>query len=404
MLSAFRKGHGCQSLLLKFIEDIKLALDNGHIVGALFMDLSKAFDCLPHGLLIAKSNAYGLTHSACALLGSYLTDRIQRVKVENTRSDWVSLSKGVPQGSILGPLLFNIFMNDMFFFMEVCDLYNYADDNSVSHSSHDIELVVSNLKKDSQNAIQWFEENGMQANPEKFQYMLLSKQDVAAASIKLSDDIEIESELSVKLLGIMIDSKLNFSEHISAICKKAGRQLNAMARISNFLDLDSRKMIFNSFIRSHFNYCPLVWHFCGKQNSDKLEKIQERALRIMYKNYESSYDELLKLSGTQTLLLQRLKIMVLEVFKSVCQLNPTCITTMFDIKEVPYSMRNPIKIIQPKRKTTHYGLRTFSYTGAKMWNELPFGLTSIDDIEITEFKRLLNTWEGPDSGSTFSFV
>ena len=85
-------------------------------------------------------------------------------------------------------------------------------------------------------------------------------------------------------------------------------------------------------------------------------------------------------------------------------LNPKCINAMFGIKDVTYSMRNPVKIIQPKRKTTHYGLRTFTYTGAKMWNELPFGLTSIDDIEINEFKRLLNTWEGPDSGSTFSFV
>ena len=113
-LAAFRKSFGCATTLLRLAEDWKKDLDKQQYVGAVLMDLSKAFDCLPHDLILAKLNAYGLSANACDFLGSYLTNRKQRVKVGQFRSSWLNIIKGVPQGSILGPLLFNIFMNDIF--------------------------------------------------------------------------------------------------------------------------------------------------------------------------------------------------------------------------------------------------------------------------------------------------
>ena len=117
-------------------------------IGALFMGVSKAFDCLPHGLLIAKPHAYGLSTAACHLMFSYLKGRRQRVKISNSRSSWKLLTKGVPQGSILGPFLFNVFMNDLFLFIQNCKLYNYADYNSMIYSSPDINAILTNLKHD----------------------------------------------------------------------------------------------------------------------------------------------------------------------------------------------------------------------------------------------------------------
>ena len=107
--------------------------------------------------------------------------------------------------------------------------------------------------------------------------------------------------------------QLNFSNHISACCSKAARQLNALARIAKYIDIRSRKIIYNSFILSNFNYCPLVWYFCGKTNNDKL---QERALRILYQDLDS-FDDLLEMAGRNTLLIQRLLLMTLIVFKSL---------------------------------------------------------------------------------------
>ena len=155
-LAAFRKGFGCQSTLLRLLEDWRKALDSHECVAAILMDLSKAFDCLPHGLLIAKLRAYGLSKEAVGLLESYLSDRSQQVKLGQCTSPWENLFKGVPQGSILGPLLFNVFLNDIFYFVLKCIIYNYADDNTVAYIHKDLDILKLVLENESLNLISWF--------------------------------------------------------------------------------------------------------------------------------------------------------------------------------------------------------------------------------------------------------
>ena len=189
-------------------------------------------ESLPFSLLIAKFHAYGVDWSACELLVDCLSHRLQRVSIGTARSSWAELSKGVPQGSILGPLLFNIFVNDLFILIEKCTLYNYADDNSMSHSSSTLLGVLSSLLNDCKIAIEWFGNNGMKANPAQFQFMVLSPNPTDDIELKLDENTILGPEKSAKALGVIIDNRLAFSGHISACCLKAAPQLNALAWIS----------------------------------------------------------------------------------------------------------------------------------------------------------------------------
>ena len=175
-LSGFRKGYSCQSLLTRFVEDSTNALDNGQIMGAILTGLSKAFDCLPHRLLITKMNAYGISKPSCSLVASYLTSREQRVKLGHNRSDRLSLRKGAPQGSVFGPHLYNIFTNDLLVSTSPeTDKYNYADDNTVAAQGKEFNTVKVTLEKALSKITTWFIDNYMKANPSKYQAIVFER-------------------------------------------------------------------------------------------------------------------------------------------------------------------------------------------------------------------------------------
>ena len=174
-LAAFRKGYNCETVLVTMIEEWKKALSHHKVVGAMLIDLSKAFDCLPHRLLVAKLHAYGLSEKCCKLVISYLMNRKQRVKLGDTRSDWIDVLKGVPQGSILCPILFNVFINDIFY--TTGNLYNYADDNTICSYGDAVSEIKSALENATLTAMKWFKDNYMKVNPDKFRAIVLGNKD-----------------------------------------------------------------------------------------------------------------------------------------------------------------------------------------------------------------------------------
>jgi hypothetical protein len=369
-LSAFRSGYSCQHALLDIMEKWKLELRQGKIIGSLLMDLSKAFDCISHKLLIAKLEAYGLGLKSIKLMQSYLNFRKQRVKIGNIMSTYKLIEKGVPQGSILGPILFNIFINDLFYFIKTATLTNYADDNTLSYGHKSENLIRKILIEETNICLNWFKINCMAANPGKFQVMFLGK---AGISLDLEiNGFSITPEKSVKLLGITIDSKLNFSEHVTELCKKTSKQLNVLRRLSYCMNTDSKLTLFRSYMLSHFSYCSIIWHFCGKVISDKIEKIQEKALRTVYTDYSTPYDKLLERANLPTLKGGRLQNFAIVTYKIQNKLCPIFLENLITLKLNKYKLRSGnFSLELPSMSSTNYGLHSFTFLAPKLWNAIP---------------------------------
>ena len=268
----FRKSYNTQQCLLKMLEKWKRSVNGVKAFGALLTDLSKAFDCLDHELLLAKLNAYDFSLPALRLINDYLFNRRQRTRIGNSFSDWFEVILGVPQGSILGPPLFNIFLADLFLVLKDVSITNFADDNTPFTSANNIDDLIDSLEKASSSLFKWFKGNLFKGNPDKCRLLVSTNEKTKINTGEFS----IENSDYEKLLGVKIDNKLTFGCHVSDMCKKANRKNNALARIAPFININKRPIVMNSFFRSQFNYCPLIWMCHSQANNRKINRHHER--------------------------------------------------------------------------------------------------------------------------------
>ena len=266
----------------------------------------------------------------------YLLNRKQRTRINNSYSTWVEIVFGVPQGSIFGPLLFNIFLTDLFFIANSMDIANYADGNTPYATANDIDSLIGSLEEASKSLFTWFDNNLMKSNADKCHLLVSSNEKV---TIKIGSHKSASTKRE-KLLRVHLDSGLSFDYHISEICKNASRKVCDLTRVTSCMSLSKKRSLMNAFFNSQFNYCPLIWMCHSRKNNNKINRLHERCLRIIYNDKRWSFNALLEKDGSVSIHERNIKILATEMFKVSKNLAPPQMQEIFKLKYQPhYNLR-----------------------------------------------------------------
>ena len=296
---------------------------------------------------------------------------MQRTKVGETFSTWRCILFGFPQGPILGLLLFNIYINDLFLSSPDFEIANYADDNSPYEFSGSTDDVIKKLEEDALYLLKWYENNYLVPNPDKWHLRLSETGD--NLSIFIGNKF-ISNSNNEKFLGVYEESQ----------------KLHALARVSNFMSCKQRLIIMNAFIYSQFCYCPLIWMCHSRSNNNCINRIHARSLRIVYRDETSSFKVLLEKSRCVTVHHRNLQFLATEIYKAVNNLSSSLMFELFKIKEIKYNLRRENTLVVSNVRMTRYGLDSISYLGPKIWDLVP------DEIKkcstMIGFKQKIKTW------------
>ena len=280
----FRHQHSTYHTLIDFTEKISNAFESNKFLIGIFLDLSKAFDCIDHNILFDKLYFYGIRGIALDLIKSYLTNRKQYVNIENTSSSFLDITLGVPQGSNLGPLLFLLYVNDLPNASDILSFILFADDTNLFLASND-QLNISNiLNAELEKVNSWFLANKLLINFSKTNYMIFKPQNKRIDENLINvfiDNNHINKVTSVKFLGVRIDSKLLWKEHITDISLKISSITGVLNRLKSTLPLPVLLKLYNSMILPYLTYCNIIWGKCASYLLQKLFLLQKRAIRII---------------------------------------------------------------------------------------------------------------------------
>ena len=298
----FRKQHSTLHPILHLLKHIAEFNDKPtkDLTIGIFLDLSKAFDTLSHDIMLEKLKYYGIRGHGNNWFRSYLSDRCQFTEINSVKSDILPITCGVPQGSILGPLLFLIYIND-FPLSTNLHLLSFADDTTVYTSGHNIFELTTIVNHELSKLYDWLCENKLSLNVQKTKYMIFS-----AKSISIPNNIVIslnnnqlsrvganQNETSLKFLGVSLTENLNWKSHINTLCSKVSKGLYSINKVKNVLPHSALRNLYYALIHCHFNYCIPIWG--NSPSLEKLFKLQKRAVRIINKtSYRAHTDPLFK--------------------------------------------------------------------------------------------------------------
>ena len=381
--SGFRKMYSTTSAVLDVSDFILKQLDENNFVGAVLIDFKKAFDTVDHSILLKKLWCLGFRDVSFEWFESYLSDRYQKTLINNTESDLLQEDVyGVPQGSVLGPLLFLIYINDLHSVIKNSFCHLYADDTIIVSSAKSVDTLISTLEDDLARVDQWLQNNKMTINMTKTEFISFgTKRRLDKFDNKTVNYMgtPLERKRSVKYLGVIFDEKMQWENHIKNIKAKISFKFSKIKAIASCLTKDTKNLLINALVMPYFNYCSPAWANAAQCRMSKLDRKLQEIRRFLGKESDFSIKELVNKNDS------------ILIFKAMSQLAPgyICSKLNFISENHEHKTRGATKnhVTVPTVRT-NFGKRTLSYRAAEVWNPLPYHVTT--ERSLLKFKTSLS--------------
>ncbi|MCU7801520.1 MAG: reverse transcriptase family protein [gamma proteobacterium symbiont of Lucinoma myriamae] len=395
--SGFRTRFSTDTCLIHLTDFIKFQMDKGYFVGMVLLDLQKAFDTVDHSILLMKLEALGLSQDIVRWFRSYLSDRQQLVDVSGMFSSSAEIRCGVPQGSILGPLLFLIYVNDMSGVVSN-KLLLYADDSAILVADKDVSSIETSLQKELEIISDWLIDNKLSLHLGKTESVLFGSKPRLRSKSNLSIECKgtvIEPKDNVKYLGAILEQYLTGESMVNSILQKANARLKFLYRKQKFLNLHTKKLLVTSLIQCHFDYACSFWYpGLSKMLKNRLQITQNKIIRFVLKMDPRSHigsHEFISL-GWLPVARRVDQIILNHVFKIKSGTTPDYMTEHFVPASSVHSYGTRFRengcFSIPKVKG--FGKKSFGYNGCILWNKLPNDIKEIQGFN--NFKKAVKAY------------
>ena len=397
------------------IEKIKESIDNKRFGCGIFIDLRKAFDTVNHQILIKKLEHYGVRGVVLEWFKSYLSNRKQFVYINGHSSELLNISCGVPQGSVLGPLLFLIYINDLPNISKLFYFYLFADDTHIYHEAESLDKLEYEINKGLKSLHSWLILNRLSLNIKKTNFVVFhayNKPLDTKITLKIQRKAISEKD-HVKYLGVLVDAGLTWKAHIEHVSKKVSRAIGILYKIRPYINTNILKTLYYSLVYSHFNYAVEAWGSADLTHLNTLHLQQKRIIRLINFSDQRLDDFSFQTVDPLYFRLKFLKIydifrlrLLLFIFKSLSKVTPCNFHDWFlindtretrakflnlDKKHLEKDIKNKIKtrtLIIPKSRLVHYGDKLTKVLGANIWNDLPPNMR-VEELSFSKFRSMI---------------
>jgi hypothetical protein len=390
--SAYLSGRSTLTALHTIVDDLIENIDKGYVNAVCALDMAKGFDTINHKILLHKLAFYGFDDLAIAFFNSYLSGRLQKVKGNKSISSELPINIGVPQGSILGPLLFLLYVNDLPSIFSSCKCHMYADDTTLYCKARTIGEAERCLQENLTLLSKWLDKNKLIVNAAKSNIVIIgTKTKISDFVLSVSlNDACLEQTNVIKLLGLYVDNTLSWDMHVNNLLNSLSPKVGLLHRLSTFLPKSHLVQIYTALIQSNFDYALSIWGNSFNSVIMPLQRIQNRCARICTSNYDYNV--------SSSFLIKELKWMDIKtrckyftgitMYKFVNGLLPPSLQNEFEfvkhIHNYPTRSATSNNLSLPQPHTEKYK-RNLSFIGPSLWNALPIKLRNSASLEL--FKR-----------------